>query len=381
MRRRKINDGLPHRVYERRGLKIYSIGYKSKKNNWVFRLQCDVNDAGRIRQLRREAVIKATSLTSDKDEIVTIKQLFVAFFEYQDKLTAQPKARGARKPSTIAENKREAATLCTAFGEMAIEDVKYHHAASYQDKCDELGRGAKADKEITLLSKALNFARRRGLIEVNPLTDIEKLPSRPSERYVTDGEMALALQVGRRMGGAPHIVALAFNAAYLCTRRSVEVRDLKESDLCTEGIWWTDGKTPFGVTPKKVLIEWSNELRELIEEARAIRPLTALGPYVFGNLDGEKYTRHGWKPGVSRLMGACRTVAQERGIPFNSFSLMDLRPKGVSDKLDAGDTVQEVADATLHKSTRMVEDVYDRRKERRAKPVSRSKDAETPDAD
>jgi hypothetical protein len=64
MRRRKINDGLPHRVYERRGRKIYSIGYKSKKNKWVFRLQCDVNDAGRIKQLRREATIKATALTS-----------------------------------------------------------------------------------------------------------------------------------------------------------------------------------------------------------------------------------------------------------------------------------------------------------------------------
>jgi integrase len=371
MRPRKENDGLPHRVYERRGLKVYSIGYKSKKNKWLFRLQCPVDDTGRIRQLRREAITKALALTSHKDEIVTIAQLFVAYFEHHDKLVSQPNARGAKAKTTLDENKREARTLCIAFGEMAIADVRYHHAASYQDKCDELGRGPKADKEITLLSKALNFARRRGLIEVNHLKDIEKLPSRPSSRYVTDDELAHALDVGRRMGGAPHIVALALNAAYLCIRRSVEVRDLKESDVCDEGIWWTDGKVRTGVTPKRVLIEWSPELKSLVDEVLSIRPLTALGPYIFGRLDGEKYTKGGWKPGLKRLMDECEAVARQRSIPFKKFSLMDLRPKGVSDKLDAGEGIQAVVDATLHNSPRMINSVYDRLKTRRATPVSR----------
>lgn len=371
MRPRKANDGLPHRVYERHGLQIYSIGYKSKQNKWLFRLKCPANDTGRIRQLRREAIIKALAVTSEKDEIVTVAQLFVAFFEHHDKLVLEPNARGARAKSTLDENKREARTLCIAFGEMAIADVRYHHAASYQDKCDELGRGPKADKEITLLSKALNFARRRGLIEVNHLKDLEKLPSRPSTRYVTDAELALSLEVGRRMGGAPHIVALALNAAYFCIRRSVEVRDLKESDLCADGIWWTEGKVRNGVPPKRVLIEWSPDLKSLVDEALSIRPLTALGPYVFGRLDGDKYTKGGWKPGLKRLMEACEVVAKERGVPFKKFSLMDLRPKGVSDKLEAGEDVQTVVDATLHSSPRMVTTVYDRRKTRRAKPVAR----------
>lgn len=374
MRPRKCNDGLPHRVYERRGLKVYSIGYKSKKNKWVFRLQCDVNDHGRINQLRREAIAKALALTSTKDEIVTVNQLFTAYFEHHEKLLAQPKARGAKKASTLAENRREARTLCTAFGEMAIVDVRYHHAASYQDTCDELGRGPKGDKEITLLSKALNFARRRGIIDVNPLTEIEKLPSIPSSRYVTDDELSLALEVGRSMGGAPHNVALALHAAYRCVRRSVEVRDLQVSDLCEEGVWWTDGKTRYGVTPKKVLMEWTPELRELIDEALALRPLTAPGDYVFGTMEGEKYTKGGWKPGLSRLMGACERVAKERGMPFTKFSLMELRPKGVTDKLASGEKVEAVVEATMHNSPRMVLGTYDRLKERRAKPVSRRSD-------
>lgn len=370
MRRRKINDGLPHRVYERRGLKIYSIGYKSKKNKWVFRLQCDVNDAGRIKQLRREATIKATALTSHRDEIVTIAQLSQAFFEHHEALLAQPKARGARKKSTLNENKREAATLCTAFGEMAITDVKFHHAAMYQDECDQLGRGPKADKEITLLSKLLAFARRRGIIHDNPLAEIERLPSRASDRYVTHDELNLAVEVGERKGGAQYVAALGLAAAYYCVRRSVEVRALRKTDLAEEGIWWTEGKTPYGVTPKRVLMEWSPALRDVIDKALAARPATALGPYVFGTQEGEQYARHSWKPGLNRLMNACVEEAQRRGIPFKKFSLMDLRPKGVSDKLEAGEKLQDVVDAAMHNSTRMVISTYDRLKKRKSTPTA-----------
>lgn len=370
MRRRKFNDGLPHRVYERRGLKIYSIGYKSKKNTWVFRLRCAATDTGRIRQLRREAIIKATALTSQRDEIVTVSQLSAAFFEHHEALLAQPKARGARKKSTLDENRREAATLCTAFGEMPIVDVRYHHAADYQDTCDRLGRGPKADKEITLLSKLLNFARRRGIIDANPIVDIERLPSRPSKRYVTHDELALTEEVGARIGGAQHVVALALKAAYLCVRRSVEVRALKSTDLTKEGVWWTEGKTPYGVIPKKVLMEWSPALREVVDKARAARPATALGPFIFGTQEGEQYTRGGWKPGLARLMTACEEEAHLRGMAFKKFSLMDLRPKGLSDKLDAGEDLQDVVDAAMHTSPRMVTTVYDRLKRRRATPTA-----------
>lgn len=146
--------------------------------------------------------------------------------------------------------------------------------------------------------------------------------------------------------------------------------------MCPDGIWWTNGKTPFGETPRKVLIEWTPELRDLIQEACAVRPLTALGPYVFGNLQGGKYTKGGWKPGLGRLMAACEKVAAARGEPFQRFSLMDLRPKGVSDKLDSGESVQDVQAATMHKSPRMINVNYDRRKTARAKPISRPQPTE-----
>jgi hypothetical protein len=66
-------------------------------------------------------------------------------------------------------------------------------------------------------------------------------------------------------------------------------------------------------------------------------------------------------------MNECMKEAERRGIPFRRFSLQDCRPKGVTDKLQAGH--HDTLDATMHSSERMVRQVYDRRRVRIAKPV------------
>ena len=132
------------------------------------------------------------------------------------------------------------------------------------------------------------------------------------------------------------ITALALQAGYLCVRRSVEVRDLQMQDQCSEGIWWTDGKVQAGTTPRRVLIEWSTELRSVIREAIDIRPPTCLGPFIFGTQHGERYTKGGWKANLARLMQGCIKEASLNNIPFKAFSLMDMRPKAVTDKMPSG---------------------------------------------
>ena len=47
IRRREKPDGLPYRVYERRGVRVYSIGYKGDGGAWAFRLQCPAGPASR----------------------------------------------------------------------------------------------------------------------------------------------------------------------------------------------------------------------------------------------------------------------------------------------------------------------------------------------
>jgi hypothetical protein len=88
---------------------------------------------------------------------------------------------------------------------------------------------------------------------------------------------------------------------------------------------------------------------------------------VFGNMQGRRYSKGGWKATLDKLMHRCVKVAEEEGVAFKRFSLQDCRPKGVTDKLSLGQT--DVMDATLHTNPKMIQTVYDRRRTRTAKPV------------
>lgn len=366
-RRRVINDGLPHRVYEYRGKLVYSIGYKKKDNHWAFRLSCPITDRIAVARLRRDAIRRALSCTPDGSEIETVNHLITDWITWQHDLPV--KSTRKRALSTMAENEREAQNLRNVFGEMAIVDIKAHHAYSYLDKCDELERGPKGNKEIALFQLILQRAVRRGIIDSNPLRGVDKLPTSPSTRYVEDSELDLALKAGRARGGSTLLAALALHVTFLCVRRSTEGLDLRWADIHDDGIHWVGKKRTATDFKRKVVIAWSPELRSMIEEARAVRGKIddQETEFVFGTQNGTRYTKGGWKKTLDRLMDACREAATAEGREFTRFNLQDQRAKGVSDKMEA--CHKDVQDATLHKSERMMHGVYDRRRTRRATPA------------
>jgi integrase len=368
------NDGLPFRLYERRGVKYYSIGYKGPQGKWLFRDQCLVSDLQKIRDLRRDAITKANSLNQGGPKTGTFGALVDAWFERQEKLPIDSEERRAK--TTLDENRREAANLKKAFGDLPVSDLQKADAYEYLDAClvalDKKGnarpRPEKGNKEIALGRLILEYGIRLRLITENPFADVTKLRTYKEQRYVTDDELALAVEIGRKRGGATLIVGLALKTAFLCVRRSVEVRGLTRDQITEEGIIWTAAKRQKGQQLKRGLIEWSSELRETIDEALAIKRNHVAGTmHVFGNMRGQIYTKGGWKKTLSVLMTACEEEAVRRNVLFSPFSLQDCRPKGVSDKLSGGAT--DVIDATLHTSERMVRQVYDRRQLKTAKPV------------
>jgi len=214
----------------------------------------------------------------------------------------------------------------------------------------------------------LKWGVRKRWIKANPFDGVEELVTAKSDRWVTDAELALAAEVGRKMGGPQQICALGLRTAWLCVKRSVEVRALTRDQFTADGILWKAAKRQKGQSEKSGLIEWSDELRATIDEALAIKRNKLAGSwYVFGNLNGQRYTKGGWKATLSKLMAACVAEAAERKLAFLPFSLQDCRPKGVSDKLQQGAT--DTMDATLHSNERMIRQVYDRRRVRVAKPT------------
>ena len=269
----------------------------------------------------------------------------------------------------MAENEREAKQLLDVFGDLAIVDIQPHHAYTYLDKSDALGRGLKANKEIQLFELILQLAVRKGIIHSNPLRGVEKLPTTPSTRYVEDSELSLSLEVGRRSGGQLFRASLALAMGYLCLRRSTEVLSADWSMVLTEGLLWTDGKVKRTSVKKDVLISWSDELRQVVDSLKQLDGYdkTPEEGLIFKTRSGTRYTRHGWKATLRRLMDGCEVEAKARGIPFKKFNLQDQRPKGVTDKLEDGHA--DVQDATLHTSTRMIKSVYDRRRKVVATPA------------
>ncbi len=281
-----------------------------------------------------------------------------------------------RAESTLAGNIPECENLKIAFGHMRAVDLEKQDAYAYLDACvvavDKDGksrpRPAKGNKEITLMRTILEYGIRTGVVKVNVFEGVEKLKTAVSDRWVTDEEMALAVEMGREQGGARLIVALALRTAWLCLKRSVEVRDLTRPQITEDGILWKAAKRQGGQAQKHGLIEWSPELRATIDEALAIKRHKVAGTWhIFGNLSGQRYTKGGWKKMLHYLMEDCEKRARERNIPFQKFNLQECRPKGVTDKLTQGDT--DVMDATMHTNERMIQKTYDRRRLRIAKPV------------
>ncbi|MDR2506591.1 MAG: hypothetical protein LBD67_01115 [Candidatus Accumulibacter sp.] len=362
-RRREKPDGLPYRVYERRGTRTYSIGYKQTNGQWAFRYSCPANDNNQIGELRRKAITESALLNHGVRSTGQTEELIDAWFTWQESLPATDLKR--RADSTLRENRREAKNLKLAFGHIDPAAITKTDGYTYLDACVQAGRPEKGNKEIALLQVILEYGVRIGRITANPLMRIRKNQTVKKRRHVTDGEMALALEVGRSKGGARHIVALALKTAWLCVRRSVEVRGITRDSIRDEGILWQDGKSK---TKPAVLIEWTDELRTTMTEALAVKRYHVAGSFfVFGNMKGQRYTKGGWKAMLHDLMQACVIEAEKRNIPFAPFSLQDCRPKGVSDKLASGQT--DTQEATGHSSERMIRQVYDRRAVKKAKPV------------
>jgi integrase len=286
------------------------------------------------------------------------------WFRWQEALPYSDNRKRAN--STIAENRREAAYLKRAFGHLNASEITTAMGYEYLDAClvavDQKGnarpRPQKGNKEIALAQVILKFAIRKGLILSNPFDKMEKNQSASSRRLVTQKELALAVEMGRRIGGPQHIVAMALQTAFLCVRRSVEVRGLTRDCITDDGLLWKDGKD---AEKPAILIQWTPELRETINETIKFKRNKVAGTmFLFGNMQGQKYTKGGWKSSLDDLMHPCVEEANKRGIPFKRFSLQDCRPMAVTDKLARGD--KDTKDATGHTSDAMIHKHYDRRK-------------------
>ena len=150
------------------------------------------------------------------------------------------------------------------------------------------------------------------------------------------------------------MLALTAWLAYLTSQRRGDLLKLRLDRVTDEGIMIQQGKTG-----ARVLVEWTDRLRECVAELRAL-PRPVRGMYLICTRGGQPYTDSGFKALWGRAMTAWVAEGGER------FTFHDLRAKAVTRMVEDG---RQARDLSGHATDAMVNKVYDRRAFKRSKAV------------
>lgn len=263
-----------------------------------------------------------------------------------------------KEPKTQTEYTRAIRTLRGPFGVMALKDLEPHHVYKYFHL-----RKAKvaAKREIEVLSHAYTKATEWGLISVHPFKGQVRLKgTRPRTRYVEDWELVQAMSLtSKRRTGSVVMIQAYLRLKLLTGLRKGDLLRLTAADCHEDGIHVMPGKTKLS-TGKRIIFEWTPELRAAIDGAFAVRP--AESAFLFCNkfgrelFDSSKGTTKGfdhiWQNFIARVLK--ETEIKER------FTEHDLRAKVGSD----APSLERAREILAHADSRMTERFYRRKPER-----------------
>ena len=347
LKRLPENRRLPARWVQKHGAFYYLVppgleaGWDGKK--W-FRLGTTL----------AEAHTAFAARIKDKPSAKTIGQLL-------DRYTVEVVPKKA--PKTASENLRQIARLRDAIGDNLITDLEPQHVYQYVET-----RKAKtaAKREVEVLSHAFTKAVEWGLIKAHPFKGEVRIEndSRPRTRYVEDWELLAVLNMAaHRKKGSTRMVQAYLRLKMLTGLRQRDLLLMTVSDLKEDGIHAFPSKTRRS-TGKRVIYEWTDMLREAVEEAKAVRP--ALSPFLFCELDGTGFVHQDGKaPNWNNIWQRFMARALEKGPLKERFTEHDLRAKVGSD----AESLERAAQLLAHSDPRMTQRVY-RRKPERIKPTN-----------
>lgn len=345
-KRKPENRGLPARWVYKHGAYYYSVPERAKAA-W------DGKCWFRLGATLPEAYATWAERVSAPERITTIAALLDRYL-----MEVVP----TKAPKSQTENRRHIANLRPVFGEMALADLEPQHVYQYVDK-----RSAKvaAHREVETLSHAFTKAVQWGLMRAHPFKGEVRLESEAArERYVEDWEIqaALALPAKSKNSRVPMVQAY-LRIKLLTGLRKGDILRLGVANDKEDGLHVQPGKTRKS-TGKRLIYEWTPELREAVNQAIAVRP--AISPYLFCNQFGKplfeeaKGTTKGfddiWQRFMTRLLA--ETDIKER------FTEHDLRAKVGSD----AESLERARQLLAHASPSTTQRIY-RRKPERIKPA------------
>lgn len=208
-----------------------------------------------------------------------------------------------KRPRTIENNKREIVPLKTAFGHMEPDEITSTDVYAYLDERPKIA----GNREVALLSSVFKFAIRKGAAKSNPCKFVSRNKERPRDRHVTPEEYSAVYRA------SPEVIQCAMEIARQTGLRLGDILSLNERENVREGgIYVVTGKTG-----KKLLFEWTDELKALVERCKALRGKVR-SMYLISTRDGQKYTTRGFA-------GNWRKVMRKSVNPELRFQFRDIR--------------------------------------------------------
>lgn len=347
--RKPENKGLPARWRLLHGAYYYAVPPEALAhwdNKQLYRLGKTLPEAYKVWAAKLETVgnIKTVDKLLDRYvlEVVPIK--------------------GAKQQ---ADAERYIRRLRKTFGALPLADIKPQLIYQFVDKADAK---VSAHRAIALLSHAFTKAVEWGHIDRHPFKGEVRLKGEaPRTRYVEDWEIVecLSLDSKRKKGSVLAIQAYIRIKLLTGMRRGDLLRLQPARDFKDDGIHVEPGKTST-TTRKRIIIEWTDELRAAVEMAKQARPVD-ISPWLFCTnkgecyFDEEKETATGWDSMwqrfmVDRVLG--ETKVKER------FTEHDLRAKCASD----AETLEHARSLLAHADGKLTERVY-RRKPEKVRPL------------
>lgn len=264
--------------------------------------------------------------------------------------------------TTQAHNAVAIKRLRAVLGGMPLASIKPRHVYQYIDK-----RAAKtaARREVEVLSHAYTKSVEWGYLDRHPFKgEVRLRGEKPRTRYVEDWEIVECLSLqSRRNSGSVLAIQAYMRIKLLTGMRRGDLLRLAMSDLKDDGIHLTPGKTE-GSTGKRLIIEWTDELRAAVGTAKSVRPVQ-LSPWLFCNRKGECYFNDagragGWDTMWRNFMDRVLTETKVK----EHFTEHDLRAKCASD----AETLEHARALLAHADGKITEKIY-RRKPERVKPL------------
>jgi integrase len=203
--------------------------------------------------------------------------------------------------------------LARVFAEFSdVSQITPVHIAQYLDASK---RKVLANREISLLSAALQYVVRIGWLPANPCRDVRRNQERPRRRVYSAGEIdALRAAAGDRLRAMIDI-------SLLTGLRQSDLLALRLADLGDEGISCEHHKTG-----ARLVYEWTDELRDAIARAKRLRRRVG-SLWLFSGPKGQRLStqalRKDWAAVIDRvgltnahwhdLRATCLTRAKEQG--------------------------------------------------------------------